>query len=138
MREDDNEIRLLQAEMARMEARFQALTENIQDVLLLISPAGTILYAGASTSVILGHDAETFFGRSMFDVIHPFDRQYMQDRWDQLLNNPGGTLTVLFRARHKNGIWLWFEGIGKNLVADPDVEAVVANFHVTSAPDGRD
>jgi PAS domain S-box-containing protein len=133
--EDDAELEQLRSELQSTEARYRALMTNISDVVMLISPAGTILYAGPSTPGVLGHTAETFIGRSMFEVIHPFDKETMKQAWDKVVSTPGELVVVQFRARHKNGTWIWFEGTGHNLISDPAVEAVVANFHPLRGPE---
>jgi light-regulated signal transduction histidine kinase (bacteriophytochrome) len=34
----------------------------------------------------------------------------------------------LWRRRHKNGHWLWLEGVATNLLGDPAVRAIVTNY----------
>jgi hypothetical protein len=35
--------------------------------------------------------------------------------------------------RHADGGWCWIEGIGTNLLEEPDVRAVVVNYHDVTA-----
>lgn len=135
--ENQNERKKVREDLRKAEERYRSMIAYITDVLMLISPAGTILYAGPSTPAILGHSSDTFIGRNVLDVIHPFDKDKMTEAWNALLETPGAVQVVRFRARHKNGTWLWFEGTGQNRVHDPALEAVIANFHVIPEPAGE-
>ena len=50
------------------------------------------------------------------------------ETFSRLLARPGQTLTCSFRYRHADGRWLWLEGVGTNLLDEPSVRAVAANF----------
>src|SRR5439155_15632268 len=51
----------------------------------------------------------------------------------QLLQNPGSRLSAVYRYRHKDGSWRWLEGTGTNLLAEPSVQAIVANYRDITA-----
>jgi transcriptional regulator with GAF, ATPase, and Fis domain len=44
------------------------------------------------------------------------------------LDHPGQPFPVLWRRRHKNGRWIWLEGVATNLLHDPAVRGIVTNY----------
>src|SRR5438477_551797 len=48
--------------------------------------------------------------------------------FSQLLQRPGASFTSEFRCRHLDGSWRWIEGTGTNLLYEPGVHGVVANY----------
>jgi hypothetical protein len=47
---------------------------------------------------------------------------------DETRRRPGVPATAEFRVRHADGTWRTMEGIGQDLLSDPDVGAIVANY----------
>ncbi|HEY6124671.1 MAG TPA: ATP-binding protein, partial [Steroidobacteraceae bacterium] len=47
---------------------------------------------------------------------------------EKLLANPGKPIPALWRRRHKQGHWIWLEGVATNLLDDPSVGAIVTNY----------
>src|SRR5712692_1333823 len=111
------------------ERRFRALIEHSSDMKALIDSQGNFLYASPSTTRILGYSLEEYVGRNAFDFVHPEDRKRTQDLLAALVQKPGATITAEYRMLAKDGTWRWIEGSGTNLLADPDIRAVVANYH---------
>lgn len=110
------------------EKRFRALIEHSSDAIALIGADGTILYESPSTSRIVGYAAEELVGEKMFGWIHPEDLQNALNLFTQLLQEPGASVEVEFRYLHKGGTWRWLEGTATNLLAEPGVQAIVANY----------
>ncbi len=108
--------------------RFQALIENSADVITLTTADGTILYESPSVERVSGYAPEERMGTSFFDLIHPDDRPTASDNLAQILDKPGASASMELRFRHRNGSWVHVEGIGKNLLQNPDVQAVVCNY----------
>src|SRR5712692_8270519 len=111
------------------ERRFRALIEHSSDMKALIDSQGNFLYASPSTTRILGYSLEEYVGRNAFDFVHPEDRKRTQDLLAALVQKPGATITAEYRMLAKDGTWRWIEGSGTNLLADPGIRAVVANYH---------
>ena len=110
------------------EARFRALTENSGDAVALIGADGVINYATRSTTRILGYSVEEFIGQNAFEHIHTDDLPHVGELFASILLQPGNHATGEFRFAHKDGSWRWIEGIGTNLLDEPNVKAIVANY----------
>ncbi len=125
---DRTEQRLAQELLEKRERRFRALIEHGWDAVCLLSAAGDVLYASPSTDRIHGYSRQDFVGRKALELVHPDDLPRLMEQFGRLLASPGQTLTCSFRFRHANGRWLWLEGVGTNLLDEPSVRAVAANF----------
>lgn len=117
---------------ARLEASeryFRALIENSADAVVLINKEGKVTYQSPSTERIIGYnlvEAQTLDGLSL---IHPEDRENAAEVFSQVLGQPGKTCAVRHRLQHGNGHYVWIEGTYVNLLHDPDVQAIIHNYH---------
>jgi PAS domain S-box-containing protein len=99
------------------------------DAIALLDAQGTILFfPSRSLSGILGFDQHELVGQNALELVHPNERQEIRDVFRQLLEKPGGTKSAQFRFLHKDGSWRWLECNATNLLADPDIQAVVINY----------
>jgi len=110
------------------EKRFRSLIENSNDVISLIDANGTIIYTSPSIHKVLGYTDQERAGHSIFENIHPEDVPRIKQIFGRLLKAPDLTINETTRYRHQNGEWTWMEGYAKNLLKDPDVQAIVVNF----------
>jgi PAS domain S-box-containing protein len=131
---DVTERKLAEEQLRQSEERFRKLIENSWEALALLDLTGTIVYTSPSTARVVGYEKDEFVGRSVFQFVHSEDLERTGGELMALLNMPGAATTMLFRFRHKNGSWRWLEGAATNLLEEPGVNAVVANFRdVTEA-----
>ncbi len=115
--------------LIRQEKRFQALTENSWDAILVVGRDGTVSYTTPSYDRISGFGPRERVGAGMFDRLHPEDRRVVADAFARLLENPGAVLRVEVRIQHKDGSWREVEATGTSLLRDPAVEGIVVNLH---------
>jgi PAS domain S-box-containing protein len=111
------------------EARLRAIVEKSFDAVELIAPDGTVLYASPSVVRVGGRTAEGVVGRSAFEWCHPDDAAALAAAHQQFVREPGASLSGEYRYRHEDGSWRWAEAACTNLLHDPDVGAIVVNFH---------
>jgi PAS domain S-box-containing protein len=112
----------------RSERRFRALTEHSGDSIALINAENKILYLSPSVEAVEGYKPAELIGRNGMENTHPDDLPVIKAVVEQLVAKPGQPIPVLWRRRHKDGRWLWLEGIATNLLADPAVRAIVTNY----------
>ena len=108
---------------------FRGLIEKSFDAIVVLDLQGKVQYASPSTQRLLGYSAEELVGRYAFDLIHPDDLEQTLSLFSNLLQAPDMRMTIEFRVLHKDGSIRWMEGTGTNLLDDPNVEAIVANYH---------
>ncbi len=118
-----------QAEQALQttERRFRAVIENSSDGVALIGDDGAVVYTNPTLGQLLGYAPEESMGRNAFELVHPDDKPLITAQLQRLLEEPAQSVTAQFRVRQKDGTWRWLESVGKNLLAEPGVHAVVAN-----------
>ncbi len=110
------------------EYRFRTLIEHGSDSISLIDKNNHILYLSPSVKSVEGYEPEELIGRSGIENTHPDDLPVIRDAVQKLLENPGKPMPAVWRRRHKDGRWLWLEGIATNLLDDPAIGAIVTNY----------
>jgi PAS domain S-box-containing protein len=112
----------------RSERRFRALIEHGSDSIALTDHARRILYMSPAVTNVEGYTPEELVGTDAADHTHPDDIAVLQRRLAELLENPGKPIAAIWRRRHRDGRWLWLEGVATNLLDDPSVGAIVTNY----------
>lgn len=116
------------AEVYKSEKRFRALTENNYDIISLMDKNFRFVYHSPSAYRITGFTNEETKDMDGTQNLHPDDAAKTYKRIKELMENPGKALTTKYRTRHKNGHYIWVEGIITNLLDDEDIKAIVFNF----------
>ena len=98
----------MQIALAESEAQFRLLAENSSDMISKHDMYGVILYVSPACKTLLGYEPEDLIGTSITQLIHSEDAAVIID----LLKVPAQkdiNVTVPYRARHKNGEYVWLE-----------------------------
>jgi PAS domain S-box-containing protein len=66
-------------------------------------------------------------GTEAIDLIHPDDQPAVSLAFARIARRPGSPIRHSARMRHKDGTWRLVEGVGRDLLGDPDIGAVVLN-----------
>ncbi len=109
------------------ERLFRALTDHSWDRVALLDGRGIIRYSSPSSSRIYRYAAEELVGRSAFDFVHPEDLPRARRLFERLLAQPGYTSQIEYRARRKDGEYIWMETTARSLLHDPGIGAIVIN-----------
>ncbi len=115
-------------EIEKKENRFRALIENISDAIVLNDADSHILYQSPSVTRILGYTIEERMGKPVLSYVHPDNRNDFISFYEKIKLFPNIPLPFQYRFLHKNGNYIWLEGVVTNLLGDPSVEAYVANY----------
>ena len=115
------------------EERFRALIENTADMVTLIDRKGTILYSSPSTTRTLGFTPEELLGKNAFTFIHREDLHPIIRDFNNLVESAECVVNAEYRVRHKDGSYRWVEGVGRNLLDESAVEAVVLTYRDVTA-----
>ncbi|HVZ37637.1 MAG TPA: PAS domain S-box protein [Candidatus Kapabacteria bacterium] len=107
---------------------FRALIERSANGIALVDANATILYVSPSSVAIEGFESHELVGHSVSEHTHPDDQQAMREVFKRVLADPGRPFQVRLRRRHKDGRWLWQEGVLTNQLADPSVGGIIVNF----------
>lgn len=110
------------------EHKFRALIENSRDAIALVSRQGEIVYCSPSTSRILGYSTDELQGVRVGKFFHPGDKPFIRREFEAIAEKPERAAEFTARVRHKEGFWCVVEGTLTNLLHNPDVRAIVANY----------
>src|ERR1043165_1234290 len=124
---DITERKHVEETLRKSEMRFRALVEHSSIGFDLFDAQHRMVYYAPSNEQLLGYTLEERLQKPPQELIHPEDREGARAWLAEVYKNPGKVLSTEFRLCHKNGSWVWVEAMGKNLLADPNVQAVVIN-----------
>ena len=123
MARDVSEARHAEDSLRESERQYRLLAENATDVISRHDPSGVYLYASPAAKSLLGYDPSELVGRSAYEFMHPDDLAEVGRTHSTILASPD-LYGVIFRARKKNGDYLWVETTSR-AVRDPGTGQVV-------------
>jgi diguanylate cyclase (GGDEF)-like protein/PAS domain S-box-containing protein/putative nucleotidyltransferase with HDIG domain len=107
------------------ERYFRAITDLSSGAALVVSPDGNIADVTGGLERISGHTREGTLGRSALEFIHPDDLEKSGAAFNEVLRNPGKTVTFEARLKNAQGKWQWTESMITNLLDHHDVRGIV-------------
>jgi len=122
------DLRLADRRIRESERQFRRLVESAWEVVVLTGVNGEIVYASDAVTRVMGYSVDEHVGSSIFDLIHEADLERVSRACEEIKQEDGRTVTIELRGKHKDGSWRWLEVVATNLLNDPSVEAVVANY----------
>lgn len=125
---DITERKQIEAKLNASEKHFRVMIEKSEDMITLAKADGTITYGSPSITKSLGYEISDFLQLSALDVIHAEDIPALMPKIDSILHTPGASFYSQHRLKHKNGNWIWVEGIMTNMLDEPGVEGLISNF----------
>jgi two-component system, cell cycle sensor histidine kinase and response regulator CckA len=102
-----------------------ALIDSTRELIGILNPEGTILFANSSFQTILGCRPEEIVGRSLHGIVYPMDSGTVREQLKQVVSIPGVTLSERSRFRCKDGSWRWIQLTMRNRLDDPAIEGIV-------------
>ena len=125
---DMSEEERLRGALARREEWFRSLIENASDIIIQMTPDGTLEYASPSVHRLLGHDATALIGTDAFGLVHPDDEGMLRDAMRRTFAGDDSVPTsVPFRARTATGDWAHLEAVSRPYIeAEGEPRLVVA------------
>ena len=124
--------------MRASEARYRMLADYSHDIVVRMRADGRRTYVSPSTKEMLGWDLEDLM-EPRWDLVHPDDRGFLADAL-ALLPVDGTPAQVIYRARHKDGHWVWIEAVARKLPGDdPDgpMDIIYSGREVSSRVDAE-
>lgn len=103
--------------LGESESRYRMLADNSRDMVVRMRLDGHRLYMSPSVSEMLGRHPDEMV-QPRWDLLHPDDREPLQ-RAMQALGETGGSATVVYRAMHRDGHYVWIEALAR-LVDGPE------------------
>jgi diguanylate cyclase (GGDEF)-like protein/PAS domain S-box-containing protein len=95
------------------EARYRLMAENSTDIISRTTTSGVILYASDACRRLLGYDPPELVGKSIYEFMHPEDRE--ETRHLSFLINETTPTTYTYRLMKKSGAAVWFETTSRSV-----------------------
>ncbi|MCX7032800.1 MAG: diguanylate cyclase [Arenimonas sp.] len=119
------------AQLREKELKYRTLADNASDLVIRMREDGTRLYVSPSAQEMLGTDPTQMLLQS-WEQVHPDDLPAMKQAIARLAGE-GGSTTILHRARHAQGHYVWVEALARRIVGpDASVEIVFAGRDVST------
>lgn len=107
---------------------FRAIVERSLHSVGLLDGAGNLIYRTPAGEALFGQSNEEVLGHNAFERVHPEDLPALGWIFAELLQKPGATSRAEFRYRRADGSYIRVAAQATNLLADPQVRAVVVTY----------
>jgi diguanylate cyclase (GGDEF)-like protein/PAS domain S-box-containing protein len=107
-------LQLAISQLSVSEFNYRILAENSRDLVVRMQPSGHRLYTSPSVKDMLGYEPEELM-EPRWDLIHPDDMTILTATIKSLTEN-GGSATVLYRVKHRNGSYIWIEALARLVI----------------------
>ena len=114
--------------IAESEKRFRKLVEFNDGIITIIDEDLNTIFRSASSSRITGYSDEEFERISTSAYYHPDYLDYVKKMIQKSIENPGIPIDIVFQVKHKNGHYIWLQGILNNRILDKSVGGIIANL----------
>jgi diguanylate cyclase (GGDEF)-like protein/PAS domain S-box-containing protein len=102
--------------MRASEARYRMLADYSHDIVVRMRADGQRLYVSPSTRELLGWEPEELMA-PRWELVHPDDREILIDALS-LLPDDGTPGQMIYRARHRDGHWVWIEAVARRVPSE--------------------
>jgi two-component system, cell cycle sensor histidine kinase and response regulator CckA len=124
---DVTQRREAQAALRESEERFRQLVENSNDLICETDSETRLTYLSPNYQDVLGYEPNELLGQKVFDFVHPDDFPAVLADLNQAKSAP-----AVYRFRHKDGQWRWFESTGKSFQrSNGEVRVVIFSRDIT-------
>lgn len=117
-----------QQQLEQNEKRYRALIENSTDGLLLVDPKGKVLEMSVMGKKILGLQPDEDLDYALPNLLHSEDLSAVTKCFMEVIANPGKIKSLELRIKLPSGEYRWIESTFQNLLNEPAVNGVVANY----------
>lgn len=114
-------------EVSRTQKRMQLLLENASEIITIYEKDGTVRYISPSVEPILGYAPEEVIGIQDTSNVHPESIALFKSFFEELLSLPFARKTIQYEYKKKDGLTVWLEATGANLMSDPAIQGLLVN-----------
>ncbi|MBK9357789.1 MAG: PAS domain S-box protein [Bacteroidales bacterium] len=126
---DISERKQAEEKIIKTGQHYQALIEKAPDGIALIDARGNFRYISPAAKKMFGYALTDEISGNPAEYTHPDDLQMVLSELEKIFEDPTYVPTLEYRFIDKLGQWHWIETTFSNLLANPNVESIVLNFH---------
>lgn len=127
-----SERKRAQEDVERSQQYYKALIEYAPDVIVVLDENENVSFVSPSFERTLGFSAREVIGKNLMDKIHPDDLGRIAIAEEYARTHPGSPARAEYRARHKDGRWLYVASVGTNRMDDANIGGMVINLRDVS------
>ncbi|MGZ8398739.1 MAG: PAS domain S-box protein [Gemmatimonadales bacterium] len=116
-----------EAALAASERRFRSLVQNSSDLVTILAPDGTILYASDSAQRIVGYKPDDLVGESLPSYLDESGVSTLRGLLQNGHGRTNGAGPIEFCLRRGDGSPVWLEAVATNLLTDATIRGIVLN-----------
>jgi PAS domain S-box-containing protein len=124
----ENEILKLNDELSKSEKRFRGMIEKSYDIVSITDENFQPVYRSPAAERVTGWTNEERIGSRYVETAHPDDLPKLKKVMEQVLSNPGIPFQLSYRGLHKDGHYVYLEGMVTNMLHDEAINGIIANF----------
>jgi PAS domain S-box-containing protein len=130
---------LAEKALKESEERFRRITENMSDFVSEVGTDGTFTYLSPSHRRIFGEKIDNFVGASIFEAIHPDDRDRVMASYREAVKTKTDNEEE-FRYRYTDGSYRWVRTSGHPLIDEEGkyIGGVVCSRDITERKEAED
>ncbi|WP_016989795.1 PAS domain S-box protein [Flavobacterium sp. ACAM 123] len=125
---DISEKKNAEAIIEKSEKYFRALVENNQGIITVIDAAYKVIFRSASSARVTGYSNAEFDVIKGEDYYHPDYLEYVYNKIQESIKKPNIPIPALFQVKHRDGRYIWLEGVLNNRLDDPSIAGIITNF----------
>jgi PAS domain S-box-containing protein len=108
---------------------FKVMTENVNDLIVLVDPAGNRVWNNSTYTRVLGHQSDQLASTYVFSEVHPDDRARAKAALDEVLAKKTAGHAE-YRVQKKEGDWLHLKSAIVPVISkEGKVESLVFTSH---------
>jgi PAS domain S-box-containing protein len=117
IREQELEIqqrKMIEKDLLDKQGFLKQIVDNTIDTISKINLEGNFQYVTPSHEDVLGYTSDELLGKSIFELIHPDDRDALMHEFsEKIMENKGESCRIECRYKHAAGHYIWVEAVGK-------------------------
>ncbi len=117
------ERRAVEEALRASEARYRLIAEHTADMIVLMGLDTKRVYVSEGSRTLLGWEPQELIGAQSFQIMHPEDLPRVAANHQALIRGEGES-TITYRAKRRDGSYLWVEAT-LEAVPDPETGAPV-------------
>lgn len=107
--------------------KFRHYVENTLDIVTVLDKNGLIKYESPSVEKVLGYQSFEMIGKSVFEYLHPDEREYIINLLKEKINEYDSSVTIEAKFLRRDGSWANLTVSARNLLHDELVKGIVCN-----------
>lgn len=107
---------------------FRTLVEKSSEGIITINANGDIMYCSPSVQNIIGYTDQEFLALPAWQLLHEDELLEIREQFYRFAAHDGAHTVMKHRMKHKNGEYIWIESKMTNMLGEPPMNAVIANF----------